>query len=211
MDTLHSAKSYRVVLLGDSGIGKTQLMNTMVGDEFSILTAPTIGIDYRVKKVYVEESGLTQEVVLNIYDTAGQEKYNSITQMYYRDADVIIIVYSVDDKNSFANIVKWLELTESCNRAKKYFIGNKCDLKSEIPVDTSINIGLERNIPLFLASAKTNWNVSNILTHIAKDLLINFTPDISSKRILPPIRIASESKKTSSKGVNTSNPNCCFF
>ena len=119
----------KVVLLGDSGVGKTSLAGRLISDEFQPQTTPTIsGAGVQVARdiddVHVE---------FTLWDTAGQEKYRSITPMYVRGANVLLLVYDITSRSSFDGLESWVEICrQSCDPGVKVFlIGNKQDLESD--------------------------------------------------------------------------------
>ena len=120
---------FKVVLIGDSGVGKTNIMSRYIKDEFSIETKTTVGVEFGAKKLEINGNNIKAQ----IWDTAGQERYKSITNAYYKGAKGALIVYDITRLSSFENVDKWIhELKAKCEAdVTIIMIGNKCDLESE--------------------------------------------------------------------------------
>lgn len=125
---------YKVVLIGDSGVGKSNLLSMYTKNEFTQNTKTTVGVEFGTKKFVVDDS----KIKAQIWDTAGQERYKSITSCYYKGAKGGIVVYDVTKKESFNNVDKWLqEFKKNADTDACYILlGNKCDLSNEREVST---------------------------------------------------------------------------
>ncbi|KRX03367.1 P-loop containing nucleoside triphosphate hydrolase [Pseudocohnilembus persalinus] len=123
---------YKVVLVGDAAVGKTHLVNRFIKDEEPQSTIPTIGVEFATKTVPLKDGG---QIKAQIWDTAGQEKYRSITSAHYRNAVGGILVFDITKEKSFHNIGKWLEelKTHSSEDIILILVGNKLDLVQENP------------------------------------------------------------------------------
>ena len=117
----------KIVILGDSGVGKTSLLQQYVNQKSSMQTKPTIGADFQKKEIIIDN----QIVNLQIWDTAGQEQFRSITKLFYKNSQAAVIVYDVTKRDSFQNVESWLEEIED-NRDQEdmlvYLVGNRVDL-----------------------------------------------------------------------------------
>ena len=120
---------FKLILIGDSGVGKTCMMFRFSNDIFQTAFIPTIGIDFRIKTVLLRN----KRIKLQIWDTAGQERFDTMTTSCYRGAMGIILVYDITDYTSFNNIPKWLKaIQEHANEGvEKMLIGNRCDREDE--------------------------------------------------------------------------------
>ena len=123
--------SKKVVIIGDSGVGKTSILFRYVKGEFDSNINISFGAGFKTKDVAHNDQGDT--VKLFLWDTAGQEKYNSLTKLYFKGASAAIIVYDITDKSSFEKAKKWVdELNEyeesEGAKMKKFIAGNKCDI-----------------------------------------------------------------------------------
>ncbi|XP_036448554.1 ras-related protein Rab-15-like isoform X2 [Colossoma macropomum] len=116
---------YRLLLLGDSGVGKTCLLCRFTDNEFLSQHVSTIGVDFKMKTLEID--GI--KVRIQIWDTAGQERYQTITKQYYRRAQGIFLVYDITSTLSFQNVVKWASDMEEYapQTVQKILIGNKSD------------------------------------------------------------------------------------
>ena len=127
---------FKVLMLGDSGVGKTSLTRRFVRDEFSTSYMHTIGIDFleKIVEIAVDESEVVR-VKLQIWDTAGQERFRSLIRPYYRGASGVVLVYDVTDESTFEHLKQWLvsinENISDCQVVHKIIVGNKLDLADE--------------------------------------------------------------------------------
>lgn len=124
----------KMLLVGDSNVGKSSLLLRFVDDQFSPSFVTTVGIDFKIKDVVLRSNG--KKVKLQIWDTAGQERFRTITTAYYRGAQAIIIVYDVTNKQSFSHLAYWVtQVQESTsnnpNRPIIVIVGNKADLAEQ--------------------------------------------------------------------------------
>ena len=149
-------KKIKVILLGESGVGKTSIIFKYVKDHFTERTRPTIGSTYMQKDII--RDNITYK--LNIWDTSGQERYHSITKLFIQKADIVILVYSIDDERSLKNIDYWYnEVTDMLgDKFVLSIVGNKYDLFDDeiddIPQEEGEKIAKEKNAIFKLISAK---------------------------------------------------------
>ena len=145
-----------ITLVGEASVGKTCLINRFINQTFEELTTPTLGVDMFKKQVFLQDMRL----LVRISDTAGQEKFRSLTDDYFKNAKGMILVYDVTQKSTFLALDSWFEkIQEKCIKdVKILLIGNKTDLKSERQVSTEEGINYAKRKGLFFieASAKTN-------------------------------------------------------
>jgi len=160
----------KLLLIGDSGVGKSCLLLRFSDDSFTPSFITTIGIDFKIRTIDLEG----KRIKLQIWDTAGQERFRTITTAYYRGAMGILLVYDVTDEKSFNNIRNWIRnieqhATESVN---KILIGNKCDMHEKKVVDSARGKALadEYGIKFLETSAKNSINVEEAFITLAKDI-----------------------------------------
>lgn len=162
----------KLLMIGDSGVGKTCLLLRYANDSFSPTFITTIGIDFKIKTVCLDNT----VVKLQIWDTAGQERFRTITTSYFRGAQGILLVYDVCDRGSFENISNWIGQIEQHAdiNVTKVLIGNKCDADpSKIQVTEAEGQALadQYGIKFFLTSAKNNLNVTEAFESVARDVM----------------------------------------
>ena len=165
--------SFKIIIVGDSGVGKSCLSIKASRNYFEDFYSPTVGFEFLTFNVKIED----QNIKLQIWDTCGQEVYRSLISSFYRSASLAIIVYSIDNEESFNNIEKWLNdiKTQSSPEVKIFLIGNKADLddKRKITREQGEKFSNEHKISFFTeTSAKTGLNVQNVFIQAAKELFI---------------------------------------
>jgi len=163
--------SFKIILVGDSGVGKSCLSIKASRNYFEDFYSPTVGFEFLTFNVKVED----QNIKLQIWDTCGQEVYRSLISSFYRSASLAIIVYSIDSEESFSNIEKWLNdiKSQSNPNIKIFLIGNKADLedKRQVTKENGENFFKLNNLSYFSeTSAKTGFNVQNVFIEVAKVL-----------------------------------------
>ncbi|KAI5128141.1 ras-related protein Rab-26 isoform X4 [Manis pentadactyla] len=163
--------AFKVMLVGDSGVGKTCLLVRFKDGAFLAGTfISTVGIDFRNKVLDVDG----MKVKMQIWDTAGQERFRSVTHAYYRDAHALLLLYDVTNKASFDNIQAWLaEIQEYAQHdVVLMLLGNKVDSAQERVVkrEDGEKLAKEYGLPFMETSAKTGLNVDLAFTAIAKEL-----------------------------------------
>eukprot|EP00199_Chlamydomonas_sp_CCMP681_P006848 CAMPEP_0119104626 /NCGR_PEP_ID=MMETSP1180-20130426/2794_1 /TAXON_ID=3052 ORGANISM="Chlamydomonas cf sp, Strain CCMP681" /NCGR_SAMPLE_ID=MMETSP1180 /ASSEMBLY_ACC=CAM_ASM_000741 /LENGTH=287 /DNA_ID=CAMNT_0007089445 /DNA_START=216 /DNA_END=1083 /DNA_ORIENTATION=- len=162
----------KLLLIGDSGVGKSCLLLRFADDSFTSSFITTIGIDFKTRKVPIKD----KVIKLQIWDTAGQERFRTITSAYYRGAMGILLVYDVTDEGSFNNIRNWMRNIEqhASDTVNKILVGNKCDMADEkraVQYSKGKALADEYGIRFFETSAKTKLNVEEVFTAIARDVM----------------------------------------
>ncbi|GLD62248.1 ras-related protein Rab-7a isoform X1 [Lates japonicus] len=165
----------KVIILGDSGVGKTSLMNQYVNKKFSNQYKATIGADFLTKEVMVDD----RLVTMQIWDTAGQERFQSLGVAFYRGADCCVLVFDVTAPNTFKTLDSWRDefLIQASPRDPENFpfvvLGNKIDLENRQVTTKRAQAWCQskNNIPYFETSAKEAINVEQAFQTIARNAL----------------------------------------
>lgn len=163
----------KVIILGDSGVGKTSLMNRYVNKKFSTQYKATIGADFVTKDVVVDDKLVTMQ----IWDTAGQERFQSLGVAFYRGADCCVLVYDVTAPTTFKSLDSWRDefLIQASPRDPENFpfivIGNKIDQENRAVSSKRAQAWCQskNNIPYFETSAKEAVNVENAFVTVARN------------------------------------------
>ncbi|KAJ8759134.1 hypothetical protein K2173_004141 [Erythroxylum novogranatense] len=164
--------SFKILLIGDSGVGKSTLLLSFISNSVHDLT-PTIGVDFKVKMLNVEDKKLK----LTIWDTAGQERFGILTSSYYRGAHGIILVYDVTRRESFLNLsdvwAREVELYSTNPECIKFLVGNKVDRDSdrEVSREEGIALAWELKCSFFECSAKTRENIHQCFIELVRQIL----------------------------------------
>ena len=168
--------SFKIVVIGDSSVGKSSLINKVIKDEFEVGYNATIGFEYC--DLYIKVN--TKLIKLQIWDTCGQEIYQSVITNFYRNSSLAMMVYAIDNKRSFENLDFWLkEIKKGSNPdAKIILIGNKNDLdeKREVLYDDAKKFSEDFEFSNFIeTSAKEGINVKEVFIEIAELLIKNYS------------------------------------
>lgn len=161
---------FKLLLIGDSGVGKSCLLLRFADDTYTESYISTIGVDFKIRTIDLD--GKT--IKLQIWDTAGQERFRTITSSYYRGAHGIIIVYDVTDQESFDNVKQWLNEIDryASEKVNKLLVGNKSDLTAkkvvsyEAAKEFADSVGME----LLETSAKNATNVEKAFLAMAQQI-----------------------------------------
>ncbi|CAI7721008.1 Ras-like protein ORAB-1 [Plasmodium vivax India VII] len=161
---------FKILLIGDSGVGKSCLLLRFADDTYTDSYISTIGVDFKIKTIEIED----KIIKLQIWDTAGQERFRTITSSYYRGAQGIIIVYDVTDRDSFNNVKNWIIEIEkyASEDVQKVLIGNKIDLKNDrnVSYEEGKELADSCNIQFLETSAKIAHNVEQAFKTMAHEI-----------------------------------------
>jgi len=162
---------FKVLLIGNSGVGKSSLFLRFVDDIWEDSFVPTIGVDFKVKTLSIED----KKIKLQIWDTAGQERFRTIISSYYKGAHGILLIFDLSDIETFKSLNNWLiEIERNANKnVIKVLIGNKCDLTEERKVSVQeVNEFAEINGMKYVeTSAKDNINVIDAFSILGMELI----------------------------------------
>jgi len=167
-----------LVLIGDSGVGKSCLLLRFADDKWTDSYISTIGVDFKIRTIELDQ----KTIKLQIWDTAGQERFRTISSTYYRGAHGIIVVYDVTNKTSFDNVTRWLTEIDKYARegVNKLLVGNKSDQTEEggqrqVLTADGKAFAESRNIPFLETSAKTGTFVDTAFLMMAHDIKTKMT------------------------------------
>nr|XP_060500825.1 ras-related protein Rab-13 isoform X1 [Panthera onca]XP_060500826.1 ras-related protein Rab-13 isoform X1 [Panthera onca] len=224
---------FKLLLIGDSGVGKTCLIIRFAEDNFNNTYISTIGIDFKIRTVDIEGKKIKLQVcphsvaeakflaggILSsescslcaapqtfrlFRDTAGQERFKTITTAYYRGAMGIILVYDITDEKSFENIQNWMKsIKENASAGvQRLLLGNKCDMeaKRRVRKEQADQLAREHGIRFFETSAKSSTNVDEAFSSLARDILLKSGGRRSGNSHRPPgADLRACDKKSSSR------------
>ena len=191
----------KYILIGDSEVGKSSLLNQYINNENKQQYIPTIGIEYGTKFITKDNT----KYKLNIWDTAGQEIYRTITKSYYRNANCVLLVYDITNKDSFHNLPYWIsEITDTIIDPVIILVGNKLDenKKRQVSKEDAIKIAEQYNM-LFMEVSANNYKSVNKLFYEPIKLIHkkNIDNTVKGKRT-----ITLEKPQ-----YNDSNDECCII
>ena len=161
----------KVTLLGDSGVGKTCIIRRYTSDVFNLDCGSSLGASYSQKNVKIKN----KEVILDVWDTAGQEKYRALGRHFYKEAFIVCLIYDITNKRSFANLKMWY--SDLKTYGEKYtvtaVVGNKSDCyeKEEVKEDEARKYAEEIKSHFFLVSAKTGDNINLLFKTLVEEYL----------------------------------------
>uniref|UniRef100_A0A7E4VWK7 Ras-related protein Rab-10 n=1 Tax=Panagrellus redivivus TaxID=6233 RepID=A0A7E4VWK7_PANRE len=162
---------FKLLLIGDSGVGKTCILYRFSDDAFNTTFISTIGIDFKIKTIELKG----KKIKLQIWDTAGQERFHTITTSYYRGAMGIMLVYDITNGKSFDNIAKWLRNIDehASEDVVKMLLGNKCDMSDRrvVSKERGERIAIDHQIRFLETSAKSNINIDKAFYDLAEAIL----------------------------------------
>ena len=196
---------FKIVTLGDPGVGKTSIFRRFVEDNFDPNQLSTLGINLSTKIIKIKN----KELVLKLIDTGGQEKYRAIAASYFRRADVILFVFDLNNSGSFDSIQYWLDFFEENNTGtnikNKFLIGNKNDLEQKVDQDLIDKLTEKNNILYMSTSAKTKHQIEQLFEYIGGELcklLENNTKNNNGKK-------KSTGKVLSKTNMKKDKKKCC--
>ncbi len=204
---------FKVILIGDSNTGKTSLINRFVNKTFDEKYLCTIGVDFFMKTIEVDE----QTIKLQIWDTAGMEKYKSISSSYYRGSHAAFVIFDLTNKNTFDSITKWIEAYHKSNNPQfqknVILIGNKSDLvdSREITRAEAENFAKMNKMMYWETSAKEGNNVEEVFTYIGQLLFETYKDEnalVGNSLFMNKDNTQSDSKFTNILHI-TDRKKCC--
>ena len=201
-------KEFKIISLGDSGVGKSSIFRRYTENKFDEDTMSTIGLAFADKELTLQNK---EKVKLKLVDTGGQERYKSLAKNYYKNADGVLFVFAHNDKDSFDHIIDWIELFDQNTTNKeipKFLIGNKNDLKKFDEEDSFDDFIKDHNILRYISTSAKD-NKKNNISEIFKDMseIINKTYKTSDKQYK--LGVDDKNKKENNKTSKNKGFNCC--
>uniref|UniRef100_A0A8C0EJ93 Calcium release activated channel regulator 2A n=1 Tax=Bubo bubo TaxID=30461 RepID=A0A8C0EJ93_BUBBB len=161
---------FKIIFVGNSSVGKTSFLRRFCEDRFFPGTAATVGVDYNVKTITVDNT----QVALQLWDTAGQERYRSITKQFFRKADGVIVMYDITAKDTFTAVKQWLISIEETTgeNVPVLLLGNKTDNEKEreVPMGMGEHLAKDYNLIFYECSAYSGYNTKQSVLHLARIL-----------------------------------------
>ena len=198
---------FKLILIGDSCVGKSNILSKYLKNEFDQSSKATVGVEFGTKTVEMND----KKIKIQIWDTAGQERYRSITSAYYKGAKGAFIVYDITRRNTFDNIDKWISdlKTNGDNNISIMLIGNKSDLndKREVETNEGIKKSEETKIAFMETSALSGENIikafNELIEQIYQNNCLNVEEDIDIE-IDKGVNLSEEKKEN-----NDTKKTCC--
>ena len=203
----------KLILVGDSGVGKTNILSKYLKNNFDPDSKATVGVEFGTKNIEIDN----KKIKVQIWDTAGQERYKSITSTYYKGAKGAFIVYDITRKSTFDNIDKWIGDLKNNGDENMivYLVGNKSDLNDmrEVRKDEAMTKSEKYNIAFSETSALYGDNIHKIFQDIMEKVYINFYRNANTnkdKEINKGVDLNEESKENNNSGNSQeSERKCC--
>ena len=177
VDNSISVTRHKIIFVGDACTGKTSIINRIIDNPFNDTYEVSIGIDFMSKNIRFRG----QNIKIQIWDTAGQEKYKGLIPSYVRNSSIVFIVYDVANRDTFNNVENWISFVKNIEKTTLILCGNKVDLSREVETKEGQELASKEGILFFECSAKTNENIKNMF--------------FSSIAVLPTFGIYDESER----------------
>ena len=158
VDNSISVTRHKVIFIGDANTGKTSIINRIIDNPFNDTYEVSIGIDFMSKNIRFRG----QNIKIQIWDSAGQEKYKGLIPSYVRNSSIVFIVYDISNRSSFDNVSNWINFVKNIEKTTMVLCGNKIDLNREVETKEGEEIAEREGIKFFECSAKTNDNIKNM-------------------------------------------------
>jgi len=164
-----SVTRHKIIFIGDAGVGKTTIISRIMDNPFNEVYEPSIGVDFMSK--IIKYRG--QNIKLQIWDTAGQEKYKGLIPSYVRNSSIVFLIYDISVKSSFDNIPNWITFIRSIENTTLVLCGNKIDLeKREVTKEEGEALAQKEGIAFYEMSAKSGEGIKNMFYNAVSDLTV---------------------------------------
>ena len=195
--------SFKVITLGESGVGKTSIIERFLYNKFDDNCLSTIGLSFSYKDITLKNK---EKIQIKLIDTGGQEKFRALAKSYFKNADGVLFVYAKDNQNSFDNIRDWIILFNENHNGKEgipqYLVETKSDLDRVVDENRAQEFAKENNMKWISTSSKDNNSINELFDDIAELLYASFVKNNKGKKNQKKILINSEKKKSS---------HCCLY
>jgi len=200
MDVSYQINRQKIIFTGDVNVGKTSIINVLMGQKFNLEYEASIGVDFFSKTIKYKG----KIIKLQIWDSAGQEKFRSLIPNYIRGSSLVFIVYDISNRKSFDNLQSWVDFINNIENSNIVILGNKIDLENnrQVTFEEAQNFCNEKNYEFFEVSAKDNNNLNNMLFNSVANLpvFMNINTDGWSKEKI--VEQLMKENKDSSKYQN---------
>ena len=213
VDNSISVTRHKIIFMGDAGVGKTSIINRIVDNPFSESYEMSIGVDFMSKNLRYHG----QNIKLQIWDSAGQEKYKGLIPSYVRNSSIVFVVYDVSLESSFNNISFWINFIKSIENTTIILCGNKIDLTTrEVQTNEGEQFASKEGIPFFEVSAKSNINIKLMFYSVVSNLPIfadggsnkdNLIKELQEENGVENVQEGNNAQATTPQEANTMNVN----
>ena len=182
----------KIITLGNSAVGKSSFILKYTDNVFSLDYLTTLGVDYKHKKIKLKNG---KDVRLRIFDTAGQERFKSVSASFVKKADGVILIYDIGEKDSFEAVENWIKSIREIGKDKLpiILVGNKCDLsddKRQVSLKEGQDKANEFNIPFYETSCKEGINIKEVFEKLIDDII-----EKGNKNLMGEFKILNKGKK----------------
>ena len=187
--------SFKILLLGDTSVGKTCFLKRYTEDTFQDVYLSTIGFDFKFKMVTLKNG---KQVKVQLWDTAGQERFRTIAKSYYKGAHGIILIYDVSNPKTYDNIKKWLAQIkeEASSKVCIILVANKIDHEERVVTEEEgEKLAKSFNLKIFESSAKENINVTEAFQEVIENISVNYSNIMTSGTKLQNTKVITKEKK----------------
>ncbi|KAI3518600.1 hypothetical protein L1887_07405 [Cichorium endivia] len=204
---------FKVVIIGDSAVGKSNLLSRYARNEFNLHSKSTIGVEFQTQSMEIDG----KEVKAQIWDTAGQERFRAVTSAYYRGAVGALIVYDISRSTTFDSVTRWLEelKTHSDTTVARMLVGNKCDLDNirAVSIEDGKNLAESEGMFFMETSALDSTNVKTAFELVIREIYNNVSRKVlnsdSYKSELSMNRVSLDNRGDDGSKQNQSRYSCC--
>ena len=198
-----SVTRHKIIFIGDANVGKTTIISRIMDNPFNEVYEPSIGVDFMSKNIKFRG----QNIKLQMWDTAGQEKYKGLIPSYVRNSSIVFLVYDVSTKTSFDNIPSWINFIRTIENTTLVLCGNKIDLENrEVKKEEGEALAQKEGLAFFEVSAKTGDGIKNMFYSSVADLS-TFAENNSNKENLVKELLQENGVENLQEGINPQEQN----